>query len=135
MLQTIAEFQETTEFERSLNASFVTIVPKKEGVTSIKDFTLTSLAGSIYKIIYKVLSNRLKRVLDETVSTSENAFVQGKQILDAALVANEMVDSRKKKGELGILCKLDLEKPYNHVNKDFLDSMMLMMDQVLRFHG
>lgn len=95
------------------------------------DFTLaffpTVLIGSIYKIIPKVLSNRLKKVLDETVSTSQNAFVEGRQILNAALVANEVVDSRKKKGVLGILCKLDLDKAYDHVNCDFLDSIMSMM--------
>jgi len=45
-------------------------------------------------------------------------------------VANEVVDSRKKKSEPGILCKLDLEKAYNHGNRTFLDSMMLMMGQV-----
>lgn len=114
-------------FERSLNASFVTIVPKKEVVTSIKDFRPISLVGNIYKIISKVIINRLKKVLDEMVSTSQNAFVEGSQILNAALVANEAVDSRKKKGVPGILCMLDLEKAYDHVNWHFLDFIMSMM--------
>lgn len=85
------------------------------------------LVGSIYKIIPKLLTNRLKKVLDETVSTSQNAFVEGRQILNAALVANEVVDSRKKKGVPGILRKLDLDKAYDHVNYNFLDSIMSMM--------
>lgn len=62
-----------------------------------------------------MLSNRLKYVLDVTVSTSQNAFVDGRHILDAALVV-EVVDSRRKLGETGILCKLDLKKAYNYVN-------------------
>lgn len=53
--------------------------------------------------------------------------MEGRQILDAALVANEVVDSRKKRGEPGILCKLDLEKAYDHVNWDFLDFIMSKM--------
>lgn len=47
------------------------------------------------------------------------------QILDTTSVENEAVDFRKKKGEGGFLCKLDLKKAYKHVNWDFLDCLML----------
>lgn len=52
----------------------------------------------------KVLASRLKNVLAETVSSSPNEFVKGRQILDAAFVEIEVVHSRRKKGESGILC-------------------------------
>lgn len=55
-------------------------------------------------------------ILDKTVFTCQNAFVEERQILDAALVANEMVNSRRKKDYSCTLCKLDLEKAYNQVN-------------------
>lgn len=71
-METIADFQDSGEFKRSLNASFITIVPKKKLGRNIKDYRPISLVGSIYKIISKVLSNRLKKVLDETVSTSHS---------------------------------------------------------------
>lgn len=53
--------------------------------------------------------------------------MEGCKYWDAFLVANEVVDSRKKRGVLGILCNLDLEKAYDHVNGDFLDFIMLTM--------
>ncbi|RVW39747.1 hypothetical protein CK203_074686 [Vitis vinifera] len=67
-----------------------------------------------------VLANKLKKVVGKVVSSAQNAFVEGRQILDAALIANEAIDSLLKRNESGVLCKLDLEKAYDHINWNFL---------------
>ncbi|RVW16135.1 putative mitochondrial protein [Vitis vinifera] len=51
-------------------------------------------------------------------------FVQGRQILDAVLIANEIVDERRRSGEEGVVFKIDFEKAYDHVKWDFLDHML-----------
>ena len=61
------------------------------------------------------------------VSSSQNAFVEGRQILNAVLIANEAIDSMLKRNESEVLCKLDMEKAYDHINWNFL---LLVMQQV-----
>ena len=84
-----------------------------------KDYRPISLVGSLYKWLAKVLANRLKRVLAKVVSNAQNAFIEGRHILGAVLVANEAVDSILRRNEGAILCKLDLEKAYDHVDWSF----------------
>ena len=82
----------------------------------LRDFKPISLLGGLYKLLAKVLANRIKKVIGKVVSPDQNAFVMGRQILDASLIANEVIDSWQKMGEKGLICKLDIEKAYDSVN-------------------
>ena len=62
---------------QSHNATFLVLIPKKGGASDVQDFKPISLVGSLYKILVKVLANRLKSVIGKVVSNSQNAFVGG----------------------------------------------------------
>ncbi len=64
----IGEFFEFCKFEKSLNATFLSLIPKKVNALNIWDFRPISLIGSVYKLLAKVLANRLALVLDGIVS-------------------------------------------------------------------
>ena len=66
----------------------------------------------------------LRGVLNETIHSSQGAFVQERQILDAILIANEIVDEKRRSGEEGVVFKIDFEKAYDHVTWDFLDHVL-----------
>ena len=68
-------FHGLSSFEKSLNATFVSLIPKKTEALEVKDFRPISLVGSTYKILAKLLANRLKVVLPKIISASQNAFV------------------------------------------------------------
>ena len=85
-----------------------------------KTFGLLVWWEGLYKIIAKVLANRIQRVARGLISDSQNAFVKGRQILDSVLIASKYLDIRLKTGVPRVLCKLDIEKAYNHVKWEFL---------------
>jgi hypothetical protein len=62
------EFYSCAKFEKSLNATFVSLIPKRTGTVEIKDFLPITLVGEVCKIISKALTNRLKLVLGKIVS-------------------------------------------------------------------
>ncbi|CAN0872181.1 LINE-1 retrotransposable element ORF2 protein [Linum grandiflorum] len=99
-----------------VNCTFLCLIPKKENVEDVKDFRPISLTSSVYKIISKVLMERLRGLLPSLISRHQCAFVHGRQILDASLIANELIDSRRRSGRPRLVIKLDIEKAYDHVN-------------------
>nr|XP_009762741.1 PREDICTED: uncharacterized protein LOC104214730 [Nicotiana sylvestris] len=112
-------FYEQGIFEKSLNATFVALIPKKLGAKELRDFRPISLIGSIYKIISKLLTERLKKVVNKLVDSQQMAFIRGRQIMDivlTVLIVNECIGTRKTSREPWILCKLDIEKAYDHLN-------------------
>ncbi|RVX12400.1 Transposon TX1 uncharacterized 149 kDa protein [Vitis vinifera] len=124
LVRVFDEFHRSGIINQSTNASFIVLLPKKSMAKKISDYRPISLITSLYKIIAKVLVGRLRGILHETIHSTQGAFVQGRQILDAVLIANEIVDEKKRSGEEGVVFKIDFEKAYDHVSWDFLDHVM-----------
>lgn len=112
---------------KSCNATFIALIPKKKGVVELRDYRPISLIGSVYKIVAKLLADRLKKVISKLVSNFENAFVKGRQITYAVLIANEALNWRQKSGEPGIMCKLDIEVVFDQLGWSYLISILKKM--------
>ena len=70
------------------------MIPKKNGAKELRDFRPINLIESVYKLLSKVLTERLKKVVDKLVDAQQMTFIKNRQIMDAILIANEVVDSR-----------------------------------------
>ena len=78
ILAVFEEFFQHCKFEKSLNATFIALIPKKIDASNVRDFHPISLVGSVYKILAKVLAIRLRVVLDQLISETQNRFVGGR---------------------------------------------------------
>ncbi|GJV44979.1 RNA-directed DNA polymerase, eukaryota [Tanacetum coccineum] len=106
------------------NSSFITLIPKIPDANLVKDFRPISLIGGIYKIIAKILSNRLVGVLSDIVNEVQSAFIADRQILDGPFILNEVIQWCKLKKKQSFIFKVDFEKAFDSVRWDFLDDVL-----------
>ncbi|CAL5403808.1 unnamed protein product [Camellia sinensis] len=118
------EFHQNATLVSGLNSSFIVLIPKVDSPSHLSEYRPISLIGSLYKILAKVLSHRMKQVMPQVISEAQSAFLEGRNILDGVLIANEIVDGWRKFNRKGLVLKLDFEKAYDSVNWEFLFSML-----------
>ncbi|GKA86553.1 RNA-directed DNA polymerase, eukaryota [Tanacetum coccineum] len=86
----------------------------------VNDYRPISLIGSVYKVVTKILANRLATVIAGLVSDTQSAFVADRQILDGPFILNEVLDWCKRKNKQAMFFKVDFAKDYDSVRWDFL---------------
>lgn len=105
------EWLHTKSFPGELNCTNVVLIPKKEKASCLKDLRPIALCNVLYKILAKVLPNRLKVVLPSVISKNQSTFVKSRSITDNVLVPFELIHhmSRNKHDKMGeVALKLDV---------------------------
>ncbi|WOG95437.1 hypothetical protein DCAR_0414756 [Daucus carota subsp. sativus] len=124
------EWLHTKKFPGDLNYTNVVLIPKKENASCLKDLRPIALCNVVYKIVAKVLANRMKTILPHVISENQSAFVKDRSISDNVLVAFELIHhmSLKKHGTGGeVALKLDISKAYDRVSWSFLRRRLIIM--------
>lgn len=94
---TIPTALNSSTVHESLNSTFIALIPKINNPKKVVDFRPISLCNVSYKLIAKVLVNRMKVVLSHVVSNSQSTFLSGRLITDNILVAFETLHYLKRK--------------------------------------
>jgi len=118
------------QFPPSLNSTNIALIPKGNEQHTMKDWHPIALCNVLYKLIAKVLANRLKIVLHKCVSDNHSAFVPGRSILDNAMIAIEVIHHMKTSKRIrdkNVALKLDISKAYDRIDWLYLKEVMIKM--------
>lgn len=120
----------TGSLPSSLNHTFITLIAKNKTPEQITDYPPISLCNVLYKLVAKLLANKLKTLLPKIISPTQSPYVPGCLITNNILVAYELMHYLKKirkRGSGFISLKLDISKSYDHVEWSFLEEIMHRM--------
>nr|GEX60280.1 RNA-directed DNA polymerase, eukaryota [Tanacetum cinerariifolium] len=94
--------------------------PKVTDGKFVTDFRPISLIGCVYKVVTKILANRLATVISDLVFDIQSAFVANRQILDGPFTLNELLAWCKRKKKQAMIFKVNFAKAYDSVRWDYL---------------
>nr|GEY52461.1 RNA-directed DNA polymerase, eukaryota [Tanacetum cinerariifolium] len=97
-------------FQKESNSSFIALISKVTDVKFVTDFRSISLIGCVYKVVTKILANRLATIISDLFFDIQSAFVANRQILDGPFILNELLAWCKRKKNQAVIFKVDFSK-------------------------
>ncbi|KAK3218473.1 hypothetical protein Dsin_012443 [Dipteronia sinensis] len=121
IINTVQEFFRTGHRLKELNTTILALVPKVPNPSRMMDFRPISCCNTLYKIIAKIIANRIKIILPNIISPPQSAFVARRRIGENILLVQELMRNyNKDDGAPKCSLKVDLMKAFDTVEWDFL---------------
>lgn len=117
----VKEFFRNGKLLKDMNITAITLIPKKPEACCLTDYRPISCCNIVYKLISKIIANRLKPILTECVSPNQVAFLNGRSLGENVLLATELIKDYNKSSCLkSAMLKIDIRKAFNTMCWDFV---------------
>jgi hypothetical protein len=120
----VEDSRRSSSILKALNSTFITLIPKENEARTPDRFRPIALCNMVYKIISKVIENRLKPLLPILISKEQSGFVEGRKILDNIIHAHEIIHSLKSRKKAGMIIQLDFAKAYDKLSWHYMEKTM-----------
>ncbi|XP_056847407.1 uncharacterized protein LOC130498081 [Raphanus sativus] len=130
LVNMVNDFLSSGNFDDRLNLTNICLIPKTARPSRMTELRPISLCNVAYKIISKVLCQRLKGLLPNLISETQSAFVSGRLISDNILIAQEMFHGLRTNNackEKFMAIKTDMSKAYDRVEWSFMERLLPKM--------
>lgn len=111
-----------------INATVLTLIPKKMDAETMREYRPISCCNLIYKIISKIITNRLQAIIPEAVEPNQSTFIKDRLMLENALLATELVKNyHRNSAKTRCALKIDISKAFDTVRWDFIIAILQAM--------
>ena len=117
-----------------VNATILSLIPKTTTAQTLKDYRPIACCNLLYKVISKVLANRLKIIFPDAVEANQCAFIKDRLLLENVLLASELVTGyHRSTNKENCAIKFDISKAFDTVKWSFIGSVLQAMGMPLQF--
>ena len=118
-----AESLESGTLPTFFSTAQIKIIPKKGDTSKIKNWRPISLLSNFYKIISRLINNRLKKICNRTISRAQKGFNQSRQLHEVIINALENINFCKKNKINGAMLSVDMAKAFDSVAHSYLEKV------------
>ena len=115
-MKVVEESRTTGSLYHAINSTFIALIPKSGIPSPFDDYRPISLCNCVYKIISKIIANRLRPILSQHIAPQQFAFLDSRQIHETIGSAQEAIHSIWTRHLKGIILKIDLSKAFDRVS-------------------
>ncbi|KAL3700949.1 hypothetical protein R1sor_018971 [Riccia sorocarpa] len=123
----IHHFWDCGELLKGIRTAVIKMIPKSDNKTKLTNWRPLSVMTLTYKLIAKLMAERLKKLIPALVDTQQAGFIKGRSITSNLLSLRLGIDWDKMSNQTCMFLKLDFIKAYDRVNQNFLMQVLRTM--------